>query len=98
MKRLFMLVLVVIAFGAVGCGGSCKDACAAAQKCLTALGQGQFFPANCEDTCDAVSCDNKSDVLNCIEDISCPATIDAYGLAASACIAQSPACGAIVGL
>lgn len=102
MKRLFVLVLAVVAFGVAGCGGSCKDACAAAQSCLTSLGAGSFFPANCETECDATSCDNKSDVLNCIEDIKCPApgttALADYGTAASACIAKSPACGAFVGL
>jgi hypothetical protein len=98
MKRLFVLVLAVVAFGATGCGGSCKDACEAALGCATQLGFTTGVPTQqqCEDTCDAVDCDNKSDVLDCVEnDLVC--TVDGFESSVTACFLKGPTCALILG-
>jgi hypothetical protein len=100
MKRLFLLVLGVVAFGVAGCGGTCEDACNNAYSCLQSQGVDPVTfglpatAAGCQSYCDAIDCDGKGNFLSCIEDAQCP-DIATFGAAAEACVVEEPACGAI---
>ncbi len=79
-------LLIVILAG--GCGGStsCGDACQSLSSCLNKFNAGSGFDlATCNAQCQAGTCTNKQQLIDCVHGTSCDTTLTAYDDAISTC-------------
>ncbi len=86
MKRLFLAVAMLAGATLAGCGStSCSDACQTLVSCLTKLGEPTTDVATCTSGCNAGTCTNKQQLIDCVHGTSCNAGAATYDAAIAAC-------------
>ncbi len=82
MRRVFLAVSAVALLSACGSGKSCSDACNAVYNCAVSQGigasLGPTFVSTCVQACNATTCSNKQQVIDCVAGAKCDATLSNY--------------------
>jgi hypothetical protein len=92
MRRLLMLVAMMVLGMSAACGStSCSDACQSLIGCLDKLNANTTLldVSTCTSQCNAGTCTNKQQLIDCVHGTSCNSTSNAYDTAISACQMQS---------
>lgn len=80
-RRLFVFAVLAV-IGGAGCGGStgCSDACQSLVSCENKLDplSTHMDVATCTNQCNAGTCANKQQLIDCVHGAKCDSTLDAY--------------------